>query len=269
MIEVAISTFRKNRKTIIRAYPWSFIFGRLTGGISTVIIPVFIFTYFFNGETSSTFLKITNSKDYMTYIVIGAAINTLGVATLMNVGRSFIMELREGTIEPFLMSPASRLGYFLGCLFEQFGRSVMELVIIMMLGVIFGAKLMGILSFGTLVAFILTIIGFFSMAILLASVMLYTRDTYITQNTLFYLLSFTTGVSFPVEYLPHSIQFFSQFIPMTHAIKLFRNVVMNHQSISSNLGNILVLIVLSLLYFIIGFAWFKNIEKKLIEEIFE
>jgi len=87
------------------------------------VFPYFLYLYFAKERISDDFISYTNGADYLTYIVLGSALNTLAVAVLMNVGRALITELREGTLEPLLLSPASRTGYFLGCLFEQSSRA--------------------------------------------------------------------------------------------------------------------------------------------------
>lgn len=268
MLNVILSTYKKNRLTIVRAYPWSFVIGRLVGGISSVIYPFLVYTYFFNGVVSDTFRHFTQTSDYITYVVSGVAVYILGVSTLMNVGRSFITEFREGTIEPILISPAPRLAYFIGCFLEQFIRSIMEFVIVLVVGAILGANLSKILSLSSLAAILLMSFSFFSMAILLASIMLHTRDTYLTQNTLFILLTVLTGVSYPIEYLPDFFQMIAKGIPMTYSVELFRVVVLRGDNLWDYSGVIAILLLLSAAYFLLGFIWYIRIEKKLIEQIF-
>jgi len=60
------------------------------------------------GNLDGEFGKYTGGADYMTYIVLGSALNVLAVSTLMNIGRALISELREGTLETLLLSPAPR-----------------------------------------------------------------------------------------------------------------------------------------------------------------
>jgi len=186
----------------------------------------------------------------------------------MEVGRAFITELREGTLEPFLLSSASKTGYFIGCLVEQLGRSILQLSVVLLLGIVFGAHIIGIFSFQSIIVIALAILGFFSMALILSSIMLYTRDTYITQNTLFTLMAFVSGVSFPMEYLPTWLQCISHLFPMTPALKLFRLVVISNQSIIQHMDLILELLILSGVYILIGVLWFNKLEKKLTENIF-
>ena len=268
LFNIISATYKRNKIVTKRVFPWTLIIGRFIAGFFTVIFPFFIYTFFLKGSLSESFNKYTNQSDYITYIVLGAAFFILSRSTIMEVGRALIKELREGTLEPFLLSSASRMGYFVGCLAEQLGRSLLQLSVMLLVGIIFGAKIIGIFSFQSIIVIILAILGFFSMSLLLSSIMLYTRDTYITQNTLFGLMGFVSGVSFPVEFLPTWLQYISHLFPMTAALKLFRLVVISNQSIMLHMDLILELLILSGVYMLIGVLWFNKLERKLVENIF-
>lgn len=268
MGNIIMATYKKNRISIKRALPWSFIFSRIVGGISTIIFPYFIYYFFLNGNLTSEFKQYANGADYMTYIVLGSALNVLAVSTLMNVGRALITELREGTLEPFLMSPASRMGYFLGCLFEQTSRAFIEFAVVLLAGGLLGANLQALFSFDALFTILLAIFSFFCMGLLLSSVMMQTRDTYVTQNTLFNIMTLSCGIAFPIQYLPVSLQKISLIFPLTPAVNLFRAVVIGRQSIFSNIGSVVHIIILCIIYAAIGIIWFQKIERTLMEKIF-
>ncbi|MBZ9618260.1 ABC transporter permease [Clostridium estertheticum] len=268
MFNIIAATYKKNRSVAKRAFPWTLIIGRFIAGFFTILFPYFIYTFFLKGTLSENFNKYTNQSDYITYIVLGSAFFILGRSIMMEVGRAMILELREGTLEPFLLSSASRMGYFIGCLAEQLGRGVLQLSVILLLGGIFGAHIIGIFSLQSIIIIALAILGFFSMALILSCIMLYTKDTYITQNTLFTFMGFVSGVSFPVEYLPTWLQYLSYLFPMTAALKLFRLIVISNQSILLHMDLVLELLILSLAYILIGILCFNKIEKKLTENIF-
>ena len=141
MYNVIYTTYRKNRIGVLRAVPWSFVISRILNGISQIIFPYFIYHYFMHGNLNNQFNEYTNGADYMTYIVLGSALNILAVSTLMNIGRALITELREGTLEMLLLSPAPRSQYFLGCLLEQTTRALLEFGTVLITGTILGADL--------------------------------------------------------------------------------------------------------------------------------
>ena len=236
MWQVIFSTYHKNRIGILRAVPWSFMVSRVITGVTQIIFPYFVYRYFMHGNLNNEFSKYVNGADYITYIVLGSALNVLAVATLMNIGRALITELREGTLEMLLLSPAPRSEYFL--------------------------------STRALITILLAILSFFCMGILLSSVMLYTRDTYLTQNTLFVTMSLVCGITYPIQYLPDWVQNVAQIFPLTPAVTLFRNVVIGQKNLISNHLLIVQILVLSGIYLVLGMIWYQSMERKLVESIF-
>lgn len=268
MWQVVFSTYRKNRIGILRAVPWSFMVSRIVTGVTQIVFPYFVYCYFMHGNLNSEFSEYANGADYITYIVLGSALNVLAVATLMNIGRTLITELREGTLEILLLSPAPRSKYFLGCLLEQTTRALLEFETVLIAGALLGAKLRYFLSLQTLIAIVLAILSFFCMGILLSSVMLYTRDTYLTQNTLFVTMSLVCGITYPIQYLPEWVRNVAQIFPLTPAVTLFRNVVIGHENLINNGFLIVQIVILSGIYLILGMSWYQSMERKLVESIF-
>ena len=97
------------------------------------------------------------------------------------------------------------------------------------------------------------------MGILLSSVMLYTRDTYLTQNTLFVTMSLVCGITYPIQYLPDWVQNVAQIFPLTPAVTLFRNVVIGHENLISNHLMIVQILVLSGIYLVLGTCYFFQV----------
>lgn len=267
-MRVIWSTYKKIRIGILRAVPWSFMVSRVTTGVTQIVFPYFIYSFFMKGSLNSEFSQYTDGADYMTYIVLGSALNVLAVSTLMNIGRALITELREGTLEMLLLAPASCNLYFLGCLLEQTTRAFIEFGTVLFVGGLLGADLRYLLSPGALAAILLAVFGFFCMGIFLSGIMLYTRDTYITQNTLFVTMSLICGIVYPNQYLPEWVQNFAQIFPLTPAVSLFRNIVIGRQYMTDNYQLMIQLLLLSGMYLSAGLWWNKRLEQRLIESIF-
>ncbi|MDF9844155.1 MULTISPECIES: ABC transporter permease [unclassified Paenibacillus] len=265
MINIMRATFIKNYQSVRRAYPWSFMLERILIGFYTVLFSFFLYKYLFKGNVDEQFLLYTGSVDYLTYMVLGAAVYTVAVSTLMNVGRSLMNELREGTLETILLAPANRSGYLLGTFFEQFFRSCVEFATVIIVGMVLGADFTYVSIFDFIIVFCVSTLSFFLMGIALASLMLFLRDTYITQNTLFFIMNFISGVSFPVEYLPRSLQFIAHFSPLTSSLKLFRHLALGG-SISANINSLIETIILGLVYGTAGLYLLPKIERRLLEK---
>ena len=268
MFQIIYAVYKKNRRCILRAYPWSFTISRITGAFFSLLFPVLIYYFVFQHRVSEKFIKYVGTDNYLSYIVIGQALDILAFATLMNVGRCLITEIREGTLEPFITSSASRIQYFIGAYLEQFVRSMIEYILICIIGFLLGVRL-PLEKIGSFVFIvILSSISFFSVSILISTVMVYTRDTYLVQNTFMIFMECVCGVVFPIEYLPYPLEVLANFFPLTPTLSLFRNVALLNYNIYDCFHQIVHIFVLSIVYFYVGYTGFRRIETKLIEDVF-
>lgn len=262
------AVYEKNRATIKKAYPFSFVVQRVIGTIMSLLTPLLMYYLVFQKETSNKFFHYTNSPNFLLFVTIGFGAYAISVATLLNVGRALISEIREGTLDTFLISPASRLGYFIGVFVEQLGRTYIEFIIIFLFGFTFGIRLN---ISGTLllaISALLISLASFSMSILLSSLMIFTRDTFITQNTLFMVLALVSGISFPTEYLPTFLRYISNVVPLTHALKFTRSLLINGGSFYKNSDSFILTVITSTFFIFAGYLWFRVLEKKLIEGVY-
>lgn len=267
MLPIIKAVYYKNRQIVLRAYPYSFMIQRILGGIFAIALQMIMYYFVFNGNMETQFEQYVGSSDYVSYIVLGQMLNVLSFATLMNVGRCLISEIREGTIDNFILSPASRIGYFVGSYIEQLGRSFVEYMIMLLLGFVLGMRLSVVMIVKCLFILIIASLAFFSVAILVSTIMIYTRDTYLVQNTVFIFMELVCGVFYPVEYMPCYLQCISKCFPLTPVLILFRRCILLEQTISQNWSLLLHIFLLSLCYVVLGYWGYKKVEKKLIEEV--
>lgn len=268
MIQVAKATFVRNTLVMIRAYPWSFVIGHILSGVYTVLFAYFAYHYVFEGQLDARFSRYAGSSDYLSYAILGGAFYAFAVSTLMNVSRSLITELREGTLEAVLLTPTPRRGYFLGNVLQQVMRTVFEFVVILIVGAFFGLTLSGANIWGAIAIWVLSTGAFFCQALVLGSLMLRFRDTYITQNTLFVIMAFVSGVTFPSAYLPAWLLPLSQIMPLAPALDAFRKCVISGAPLIDCLPQLLHLGALSLVYLVIGIWGMRRMEKRVMESIF-
>ena len=267
-LKVILATAKKNRRTVKRAYPFSLIISRLSNGFFGIVVPICIYYLLFNGNISNRFVSITQSDDYVTYLVVGEALNIFCFAIIMNVGRSLVKEIREGTIESIMLSPASRMCFLLGCFVEQSFRAICEFIFILLIGFVFGARFNVNSILGFCFLLLIALVSFFSFSVLLACLMVLLRDTYICQNTIFFIMRMFCGIAFPIEYLPSDLRFISEIIPLSHVIRLFRNYVILHCSIESQTQGITKIVCMSIVMFLLGVICLKYIEQGLVERVF-
>tara|TARA_B100000965_G_scaffold393544_1_gene404588 strand:+ start:75 stop:581 length:507 start_codon:yes stop_codon:yes gene_type:complete len=167
-----------------------------------------------------------------------------------------------------MLAPFDRFGYFIGNMLQQTITTSMEFSIAILIGIPFGLNISNINVSATLLAASISLVAFLGMSILLASVMLYFRDTYLSQNTLFLFVFLVCGITFPVEYLPTWVQTISRYIPVTTSLRLIRNSSMLGLGIQEQLTDFMSLSILAVIYLILGFIFIKRVEKTSLEKTY-
>lgn len=262
------ATFKRNFIIQTRAYTKDFFIGNLLSGIFVALSSYFIYHYMFSGKVKGDFAAYAGTGDYMSYVIVGSTAYLLVIRTCLNVSRSLITELREGTLESLMIAPFSRVQYFLGNMFQQTITALGEMLITIAACLPFGLNFSGINIFSTILALAVSLFSYFSLSLVLAAIMLYTRDTYISQNTLFAFLFLLCGVTFPVQYLPSAVQWLSKLIPVTYSFQLIRGSTLQGLTIIQQIGSFSILLLISSIYCIAGFKLLKKVEAVALESIF-
>lgn len=267
-LKILKATFKRNFIIQLRAYPKDFFIGNTLTGVYTVLSAYFMYRLLFNGSLDASFKTYSGTGDYMSYVIVGTALYLFVVRTCLNVSRSLITELREGTLESLMIAPFNRVQYFLGNMLQQTITTSGEILVMLIISLFFGADFsrVNVLSFIT--CFIVSLFAYFSLSLVLAAIMLYFRDTYVSQNTLFTLMLLVCGVSFPIQYLPAPLQFISRVLPVTGSFEIMRNSTIAGMGVLQQIEPFTELILLSLLYCGLGFILLKRVEKIALEKIF-
>lgn len=266
-LKVLLSTIKKDLLIKYRAYPISFFIGNTLTGLYTVLGAWLMYKFLFEGKLSSNFSEFTGTGDYISYVIVGSLTYLFVVRTCLNVSRSLITELREGTLESLMLAPFRRTEYFLGNMLVQTITTSMEIVVSLIIAIPFGLDFSHS-NFGSFfVAAIISLYAFFGVSMVLGCIMLYTRDTYISQNTLFAFLFLVCGISFPAQYLPAWLQIFADIIPVTKGVTLIRNTLLLGMGVKEQIFEIMSILLISTIYIVIGFKLMKRCEEIALEKI--
>lgn len=254
--------------TLYRAYPRSFFIGSILRITYTLLFSYILYGYMFEGHIGESFVQEAGTSNYMGYILVGVLVYSFTVSTLLNVSRSLITERRLGTLESVMLAPYNRGFYFLAYMLAQTVHTFGELIvaaapIILLFRVQFAY--FDLLAF--IIVLVVSLIAFLGLSMILANVMLYTRDTYISQNTLFTIIFLICGVNFPSTYLPSLVQKVAYCIPVTHSIKLFRGILLNGETLNGQWESILLLLCQGVIYCLVGFSTLRKVEKIALEKI--
>ncbi|OGO78989.1 MAG: hypothetical protein A2Y23_14680 [Clostridiales bacterium GWB2_37_7] len=268
IINNILATARRNLTMQTRAYPVDFFFSKLLTCFFTILGSFFIYNIVFKGNVTNEFIQYSGTSDYMSFTILGSFMYLFVVGTFLNVSRSFITEMREGTLDSLLISPVNYMGYLSGNMLEQTMITAGELLIAILITIPFGLRFANINVASTMLSIALTLIALFGMSIILSGIMIYFKDTYLSQNTVFSIIYLTTGILFPIQYLPSWLQVISNYIPVTYSLRTLRNSVLTGLDITSQYNDFKQLAVLSIVYFTVGMLMIRRIVKKAPERQF-
>ena len=266
-LRVLRGTLKKNLLIQCRAYPMSFMVGSLLTGIYTSVGAWFLYHLMFGGKLSADFVKVAGTADYMSYVIVGCLVYLFVTRTCLNVSRSLITELREGTYESLMIAPFHRAEYFLGNMLVQTVTTSLEILVSILAAIPFGLHFTGVNPVAFFFTMLLSLYAFFAVSMVLGCVMLYTRDTYISQNTLFVFLFLVCGITFPAEYLPLWLQRITDWIPVKGAVALIRGSTLLGSGIKDQIQTAVWVLSISTVYLAAGFFLMKRTEKQALEKM--
>lgn len=200
------------------------------------------------------------------YWFIGNALVLTYMSSLFGMGTQFSNEREIGTLILIIASPESKLATFLP-------RTIMftiEGCLNVIVGFAFGFLAFGFnISTGQFLSLlVLCLIASFvasGLGVVISSLALLTGDLNLLLNVSSMVLLGLTGANFPLERLPHFLQFLPNILPLTRSIKL-SHYIMKGETLMSHSYLVFGEIFMGLLLMILGMLLFKFIEKKAIKK---
>ncbi|OHD66419.1 MAG: hypothetical protein A2176_06725 [Spirochaetes bacterium RBG_13_51_14] len=221
--------------------------------IQLVKIVISLLMFYFIGETFGGAMSPYLARyggNYFAYVLVGFAVSgfaSVGLDALSDEVRSAQV---EGTLEALLSTPTSIYTILIGNSLWSFIEAFIESLLLISIGIIFFELHLSIP--GALVAMfvlLLTLIAFLSIGMLSASfIMIFKQGNpikFIFGSSSYFL----GGIIFPVEVLPRPLQYLAEALPITHAIKALRELLLAKTGFES-----IIPIILNLILFIIIIA---------------
>lgn len=165
------------------------------------------------------------------------------------------------------MSQVSRFGYYLCCLLEQLDKIFIEIGVVVGIGFLLGARFQMVNPIVLLGTLAIAIFVFFSMSLFISSILVFTRESYLTLNTLFVLIDFLCGTMFPVEFLNKYLRFIANMFPLTHILRIVRGILINGDNVFMYSDSILFVIVESAVFCVGGLLFLRKIESSIVEKV--
>ncbi len=204
--------------------------------IQAVKIIISLLMFYFIGETFSGAISPYLGRyggNYFSYVLVGYAVSSfvsVGLDALSNEVRSAQI---EGTLEALISTPTSIYTILIGNSLWSFIEAFAESLLLLCIGVIFlGLHVSAAAAMGTLIILVLTLVAFLLIGMLSASFIMIFKQ----GNPIKFLFGtssyFLGGIIFPVEVLPAPLQYLAGLLPITHAIRALRELLLAKTDVS-------------------------------------
>ncbi len=189
-----------------------------------------------------------NGHTYLEFLIPGlismsSMIQAFAISTDINVARFY-----WHIFEEFQAAPISNFSYVLGEVTAGLTRAVLSIVVIIILGFLFGVKLDYINPFLWL-AVILNGFVFASLAVGLAMLVKSHADQTLLSSFVITPMAFLGGTFFPVDRLPVWAQKLIHLLPITHATYAIRKSAFGYVP---NIKSYVLLIILGTIFFVLA-----------------
>jgi ABC-2 type transport system permease protein len=233
---------------------------RLPWGLGvSVIQPVIWIVLFGNVFKSVTQVPGFGADSYMTFLVPGILMMTMLYSGAW-AGTGFIDDIKSGVMDRLLSSPVSRSALVAGQLVQQLLLSLVQAVVLLLIGLAAGARYAGGAG-GIALALLAALLLAASFCSVSAAVALTARDqtALIGISTLVVLpATFLSTALMPVTLLPHWVEVAAHFNPLTWATELARTGMSDSVDVGVALTRGLLLLALAAL----TYAWSVSAMRK-------
>ncbi len=218
---------------------------RLLLNLGSTIISLLIF--YFIGRTfmgaMSPFLE-RYGNDFFSYVLVGMA-----TANFVTIGLSALAdEIRDaqvqGTLEALLATPTSIYTILIGNSLWSFITALLSATGILALGAIFlNFQVSFVGALAAMLILLLTFTAFLAIGMLSAAFVMIFKQGDPIEYILGWSSFFLGSVIFPVEVLPRPFQIFSKILPITHAVRALRELLLAETGLKEVVPNIISLCI--------------------------
>jgi len=243
---------------------------RYPGGFLLYLILPFLFTllifgmgrFIGGGNAILNFAARTGTSNILVYEILGSAVWMTGWVVVEDVGVALRDEQMKGTLEQNFLAPVNRFTLLVGISLTDI--AITTGIFLVVVGATLAFTMPGA-YLGLLQAFLLLLVGLvplFGIGFLFAGFVIKFKEPYVFTQVVNLLFGTLTGTYYPVTILPYWVRLLSGALPQTYVIDNMRQIVLANQTLVNLYGSIFILLALALAYPTIGYAVFKQLEKK-------
>jgi ABC-2 type transport system permease protein len=186
---------------------------------------------------------VSGNPNYFDFIAPGIMAMTVMMSVMTGLPVAISQEKEVGTMDGMMVAPINRLSIILGKTLGQTARGLIQGAIILALSIsLFGVAIHGnlLLVFGLL---LLGVFAFVGLGVVITSFAKDQETAQMMMTTLMFPMMFLSGVLFPIQQMPWSMQIISKFLPLTYAADALRKVMVLGAGIPAISSELVILIV--------------------------
>jgi len=214
------------------------------------------------GNAASNFAARTGTSNILVYEILGSAVWMTSWVVVEDVGVALRDEQMKGTLEQNFLAPINRFTLLVGLSLCDIviTTGIFFIVAGVTIAITFPSGFLGL--FGAFLALLIGLVPLFGIGFLFAGFVVKFKEPYVFTQIINLVFATLTGTYYPVTFLPYWVQLLSGILPQTYVIQNMRLIVLENQTLVSLYGSFFILLVLALAYPILGYAIFKQIEKR-------
>jgi ABC-2 type transport system permease protein len=148
----------------------------------------------------------------------------IGTVALMGIPIDTAASREGGVLRRYRATPLRPATYLVACVLMYLAVALLGMAILVLIGkLVFGLRFAGSWP-SVLAAFILSTLAFFSIGYLIASLASTARIAQTVGMVIFFPMMFLSGAGLPLQLLPESLRRVSDFLPLTHVVKLIQGL---------------------------------------------
>jgi ABC-2 type transport system permease protein len=214
------------------------------------------------GNATANFAARTGSTNIIVYEILGSAVWMTSWVVVEDVGVALRDEQMKGTLEQNFLAPVNRFTLLVGISLTDvvITTAIFFIVVGVTLAIVLPSSFLSIIP--AFLALLVGLIPLFGIGFLFAGFVIRFKEPYVFTQIVNLLFATLTGTYYPVTFLPYWAQFLSRILPQTYVIDEMRQIILANQTLVNLYGSVFVLLALALAYPTLGYAIFKQIEKR-------
>ncbi|MGD1060668.1 MAG: ABC transporter permease [Methanomassiliicoccales archaeon] len=206
-------------------------------------------------------LYVSNPDVSVSFVVVGNALQSIAYASIFAVCNITGEEKQQGTLQPILVTPASRFSIFVGrAMFQILNGFATVIIAFLYAAFIFNIDFSQADFIALALVCLVTAFAMTGFGLMISSLGLYLRTSMIVANIFLFIGLLLCGVNFPVSYLPTWVQPVSYAIPMTYGTEAARMAVSGSNTL--DIGWLLIAeAAVGVAAILIGYLMFHHFEK--------